>query len=113
MTDEVQQKQIRRLTILKGLLYLICGLTVLSIMITLVIVVSVSISNAKSTKILVDCTTPHHGCYEQGRSATSGAVGTILKNEEQTVVATVYCSGKLGPSTTIAQLQTCVDGLVK
>lgn len=106
---EVYNRQIRRLTILKILFYLICGLTVLAIMTTLAIVVSVSISNAKSTKILVDCTTPKHQCYEQARSANSGAVGTINRS----TIAAIYCSGKLGPTATVSQLQSCVLTLIK
>lgn len=106
---EFHNKQIRRLTILKALFYLICTLTVLAIMVTLVVVVSVSISNSKSAKILVDCTTPGHQCYEQARSANSGAVGTINRS----TIAAIYCSGKLGPTATVSQLQFCVLTLIK
>jgi hypothetical protein len=61
------------------------------------------------TERLVDCTTPGGKCYEQGRSTTTGAVGSINK----VTVATVYCSGKLGPKATIDQLNACVTTLVK
>lgn len=58
---------------------------------------------------LVDCTTPGGKCYEQGRNATSGAVGTINK----VTVSAIYCSGKLGPTATVGQLNACVVALIK
>jgi hypothetical protein len=61
------------------------------------------------TDRLVDCTTPGGKCYEQGRSTTSGAVGSINK----VTVAAIYCSGKLGPKATLDQLNVCVAALVK
>lgn len=57
----------------------------------------------RSSTILVDCTTPGHKCYEQGRSATSGAVGTINK---VTIVA-IACS-KIPSYDTIQEIQDCV-----
>lgn len=58
---------------------------------------------------LVDCTTPGGKCYEQGRSTTSGAVGTI----NRVAVTVEYCAGHLGPTATIAALNACVVAIVK
>src|SRR4030095_704004 len=57
----------------------------------------------------LDCTTPGGACYEQGMQAQSDAVGNVNK----TTIATVYCSGQLGPKATVAQLNLCVQALVK
>lgn len=62
----------------------------------------------KGTDRLVDCTTPGGKCYEQGRSATGGAVGTINK----VTISAIYCSGKLGPAATVAALNACVTALI-
>lgn len=68
---------------------------------------------AKDTKTnsdrLVDCTTPGGKCFEQGRSSTSGAIGTINK----VTISAIYCSGKLGPAATVAALNACVVALIK
>lgn len=68
---------------------------------------------AESTRVgtarLVDCTTPGGKCYEQGRSATSGAVGSINKG----TIAAIWCSTHLGNQATIQQLNTCVVAIVK
>lgn len=70
---------------------------------------STAVSTNNFAARLIDCTTPGGKCYEQGRSATSGAVGTISK----VTIAAIYCSGKLGPTATITQLNGCVTVLVK
>ena len=68
---------------------------------------------AKDTKTnserLVDCTTPGGKCYEQGRSTTSGAIGTI----NRIAITIEYCAGHLGPTATIAALNACVTAIVK
>lgn len=69
----------------------------------------VAVDTQRNSDRLVDCTTPGGKCYEQGRSTTSGAIGTINK----VTIAAVYCSGKLGPTATIAQLSTCVEAMVR
>jgi hypothetical protein len=69
----------------------------------------VAIDTKRNSDRLVDCTTPGGKCYEQGRSTTTGAVGSINK----VTVAAIYCSGKLGPKATIDQLNSCVTTLVK
>lgn len=62
-----------------------------------------------NTNTLVDCTTPGHKCYEQGRDATSGAVGTIAK----VVVLAAYCVKNLDHAATQVQVQACINaGLV-
>lgn len=61
-----------------------------------------------SSDLLVNCTTPNHPCYERGRSATSGAVGTITK----AAVAAAYCAVHLGPIATYPQIQTCTLAIV-
>lgn len=42
----------------------------------------------KSTNILVDCTTPHHPCYERGQKQSRDAVGNI----NQVIVLAAYCA---------------------
>lgn len=65
-----------------------------------------SIDTAKqNTQTLIDCTTPKHDCYEQARSATSGAVGTIAK----VTVATAFCIKNLDHGATQATIQSCVN----
>lgn len=58
-----------------------------------------------NTQTLINCTTPGHQCYEQGRSATSGAVGTIAK----VVVAASFCEKNLVHGSTQDQIQKCVN----
>lgn len=70
---------------------------------------SVAADTKRNSDRLVDCTTPGGKCYEQGRSATGGAVGTINK----VTISAIYCSGKLGPVATIAALNACVAALIK
>jgi len=69
----------------------------------------VAADTKRNSDRLVDCTTPGGKCYEQGRSATSGAVGTI----NRITIAAVYCSGKLGLSATIGDLTACVTAQTK
>lgn len=69
----------------------------------------IALDTRRGADRLVDCTTPGGKCFEQGRSATSGAIGTINK----ATIATVYCNNNLGPKATIAQLSSCVKALVK
>ena len=76
----------------------------ISILINLVVITQVQ----KSTNTLIDCTTPSHGCYERGRSATSGAVGTI----NRVTIAAIACS-KIPGNTTLTQIQVCVQKSVK
>lgn len=69
---------------------------------------SVAADTKRNSDRLVDCTTPGGKCYEQGRSATGGAVGTINK----VTISAIYCSGKLGPAATVAALNACVTALI-
>lgn len=70
---------------------------------------SVAADTKRNSDRLVDCTTPGGKCYEQGRSTTSGAVGTI----NRVAITVEYCAGHLGPSATIAALNACVTAIVK
>jgi hypothetical protein len=72
-------------------------------------IIGVANDTRRNSDRLVDCTTPGGKCYEQGRSTTSGAVGSI----NRVTIAAIYCSGKLGPSASINQLNMCVVSLVK
>lgn len=86
------------------------GITVFLMLLASIVIQTVVASEThRNTNRLVDCTTPGGKCYEQGRSTTSGAVGSINK----ITIAAIYCSGKLGPGATIIQLNTCVQAQVK
>lgn len=87
----------------------------LSVVATLVVVllsfgklISLATDTHRNTDTLVNCTTPGHSCYEAGRSATSGAVGTIGK----IVIAASFCVKNLDHNATQAQIQSCVNAQV-
>jgi hypothetical protein len=69
----------------------------------------VAADTKRNSDRLVDCTTPGGKCFEQSRSATSGAVGSI----NRVTVAAIYCSGKLGPTATIDAINHCVATQIK
>lgn len=67
--------------------------------------VNIAHQNKSNTNYLIDCTTPKHPCYEQARSATTGAVGTI----SVIVIDAIACAKQLDHGATTAQIQSCVD----
>lgn len=82
-----------------------------SIVINLIIVSKVFTivsSTNNNSKILIDCTTPGHTCYERERNATSDAVGTINR---VTIIA-IACA-KVPVNITIPQIQACVQVNIK
>lgn len=106
MNPEVE-KWGRRLMILKHIRDILAVL--LGVACTLLLI-HITTGTNNYTKRLVDCTTPGGKCYEQGRSATTGAVGTI----NQVVTVTVYCAKKADRATvTLAQIQDCVNAQLK
>ena len=115
-TEELHEKVRRSGRFLKAITWIFGGAVVIAVISTVIIqgyqlssLSHVSDDTRRNSDRLVDCTTPGGKCYEQGRSASSGAVGTINK----ATIAAIWCSGKLGPGATIQQLQLCVKAQIK
>ena len=58
--------------------------------------------------ILVDCTTPHHRCYDVAQKKTGDAVGQI----NQVVVLAAFCADQPGLQT-IPEIEACVRANLK
>ena len=58
----------------------------------------------QAVQILIDCTTPGHGCYEKGQQGTRTAVQGLNKAAS----ATALCARDLG-NDTLAKMEDCVS----
>lgn len=99
----VREQKARRIYItLRNLLLTIIALAIVAI---LVVVTITAIDTHRNTQQLINCTTPNHSCYEQGRDATQGAVGTIAK----IIILASFCEKNLDHGATETQVEACVN----
>lgn len=107
--DEKLKKAQIRYYRLRNLLTLI-GVGSMTAILIIVLLTSSRISNLaiqthENTQTLINCTTPGHACYEQGHTATSGAVGTIA----QVIAAAAFCVKNLEHGVSQADLEKCIQ----
>lgn len=107
---EAQTQKVRKIGHLYHVLRNAFYAAVLTVAIAILSVNVIVLQETRSnTQTLVNCTTPQHTCYEQARSATSGAVGTI----DKIIILAAFCVKNLDHGATQLQIETCVNAGLK
>lgn len=113
--EERQATVSHKLLWYRRLQWLLAGLATVIIIVTLVMLVIQSQRVAdlvkaeqRNSQLLIDCTTPHHDCYDNANKNTSKAIASI---NEVTVIAVACAREPL--NTTTAQVKACVEQELK